>query len=101
MARMTWYQVNIYPTTQRGVFTVAVMQNTGFHYHCRRHQKNRCKDCVDFGHKSVVRLFHDVPSERTDLDTVLQRAMEAIAAGDQRVNVPAVGAHPVPTRPEA
>lgn len=75
-----WYQMNIYPTTQKGQFTLALVRKWGFHWHCEKHPMPKCKDCCDFGDSTLVAHWTTDPLDTTDLYEVLERMARAIQA---------------------
>lgn len=72
---MQWYQVNIYPSTKRGKFSVVVMENKGYHWHCEKHQRNKCRGCADFKRSRMVSSYAVEAPEVYDLTSVIEQAL--------------------------
>lgn len=76
MAHDEWYQVNVYPNTKRGFFTVAVMKCKGFNLPCFHIRNHKCKKNANFKKSHVVSAFHGLPIE--DSMSVMQMLEECL-----------------------
>lgn len=74
-----WYRVLIYPTTKQNLSRVVFMQVKGYHWHCARHQRIKCKGCADFEKTKVLHTMTGVKhSEYATPEEVMMTAMASV-----------------------
>lgn len=78
MSGRKWYQVNIYPLTKRGEFTLAVFENEGYSWRCEAHSRPRCRGCADFLRRRMVTSYRVTSPETADLTEVVETALSLV-----------------------
>lgn len=80
MSGRKWYTVNVYPATKRGDFSVVVLENTGYHWHCEKHEHTRCRDCSWRRRSRMVTSYRAEAPEAQDLASLIDLAVSLVHA---------------------
>lgn len=95
---MKWAQLNVYPTSKNGDFVIVLVENSGFHYHCARHEKIKCSMCVDTRKSRVLSTWRAYGDGEVDVYEVIRRALQMVTENDGSNYSRAFNIGPLPPR---